>query len=35
MKCRNVHIGSVLALVLSLLGAALFALGRAVFGVAG
>mgnify|MGYP001759263386 FL=1 len=35
MNYRNVHIGSVMALVLSLLAAAFFALGRAMFGVSG
>ena len=35
MKYRSVHINSVAALVLSLLGAAFFALGRAMFGVSG
>ena len=35
MKYRNVNISSVAALVLSLLGAAFFALGRALFGVSG
>ncbi|MCZ9293644.1 hypothetical protein [Corynebacterium meitnerae] len=35
MKYRNVHIGSVMALVLSLLAAAFFTLGRAMFGALG
>ena len=35
MKYRNVNISSVAALVLSLLAAAFFALGRAMFGVSG
>ena len=35
MKYRNVQISSVAALVMSLLGAAFFALGRVIFGVGG
>lgn len=35
MSYRNVHISSAAALVLSLLGAAFFALGRVMFGVGG
>ena len=35
MKYRNVHISSVVALVLSLLGAAFFAVGRVIFDVGG
>ncbi|KXU17688.1 hypothetical protein WM41_1725 [Corynebacterium simulans] len=35
MKYRNVNISSVAALVMSLLGAAFFALGRVIFDVGG
>ncbi len=35
MKYRNVHISSVAALVMSLVGAAFFAVGRVIFGVGG
>lgn len=35
MKYRNVHISSVAALVMSLLGAAFFAVGRVIFDVGG
>ncbi|MDK6494291.1 hypothetical protein QP172_11255 [Corynebacterium coyleae] len=35
MNCRDVRINSVAALILSLLGAAFFAVGRILFGVGG
>lgn len=35
MNCRNVRINSIAALILSLLGAAFFAVGRILFGVGG